>query len=129
MFTGGSERDGALRSRGRRVPRNRAGEAFPEICRCAEAEGAARARDVERSPRLAVGLRGIEHDPSVEADELGDQLREVPDADLESSAEVDRLRRVVPLGRVHDAARAVLDVEELARRVAGAPAFDGGRAP
>ena len=50
------------------------------------------------------------------------------DADLESGADVDRLGAVVPLGRVHDRGGAILDIEELARRVPGSPAGELARA-
>ena len=47
--------------------------------------------------------------------------------DLDAAAQVDRLARVVALGRQHDALGGVLDVEELARRRAVAPQHDLAR--
>src|SRR5260370_18946424 len=112
----------------RLVPLDRARQALPEIGRRRKPEGRARTRHVERSTGLSVGLRAIEDEIAAKPDELGDQVREIADADLESRAEVHRLRRVVPLRRIHDASGAVLDVEELACGVARAPARDGRRA-
>ena len=49
-----------------------------------------------------------------EADRGGDLGRQLSHRDLEAGAEIDRVRIVVALGGVHQAARAVLHVEELA---------------
>src|SRR5438552_7950368 len=103
----------------RLVPLDRAGQSLMEIGRGRKAEGRARSRHIERSTRLSIGLRAVEDEIAAEADELRDQAGEIADADLESRAEVHRLRRVVPLRRIDDASGAVLDVEELARGVTG----------
>ena len=91
-----------------------------------------RARDVSSARRgwpsgLVVSQRTSPRKPvssTMSADQLADR-------DLAAGAEVDRLGIVVALGREHDALGRVLDVEELARRRAGAPDLDvvGTRLP
>src|SRR6266849_5929041 len=71
---------------------------------------------VQAAPRLAVGLRRVPDDPPPEAGQLGDQRGQVPYGDLESGPEVDRGGPFERFGRQDDPFRAVLDVEEFARR-------------
>src|SRR6266545_1169604 len=107
----------------RAVPVDRALEAGAKVGGRREAELLLGARHVEHPPRLTVGLGRIEHEPSLEAGEIRHELGQIPDTDFEPGTDVDWLRRVVPLGRQDNGARAILDEQELTRRVAGAPAL------
>ncbi len=53
--------------------------------------------DVEQLARRAVGLAAVEDERAAEADDLGDQLRELGDRDVLAAADVDDLGRVVAL--------------------------------
>ena len=89
-----------------------------------EPEQLARSAGVQRTSRLAVRLGGVPADLALEPGRLDDQLDELPDRDLPPGAEVDRLRAVVALGGEDDPFGGVIDVQELARRGAGAPDLD-----
>src|SRR4051812_34818389 len=103
------------------IPGHGALETFAQRCLRLEAEQLARAGCVDASPRLAVRHRRVPGDLPPEADDVGDELRELADRDLLARAEVHGLGSVVALGCEHDALDAVLDVEELARWRAVAP--------
>src|SRR5439155_13790562 len=120
----GSSRARAGQGRVLAIPRDRALEAGAERRPRLEAEELARPRSVEAPPRLAVRHLRVPDDLALEARELADQLRQVTDRDLPSRAEVDRLRAVVAVGREQQTFRAVVDVEEFARRRAVAPQND-----
>src|SRR5471032_1546156 len=72
------------------------------------------ASDIEASARLAVGLRGVPHDPAVETGERGDLFDQIADGDLMTAAQIYGLRLVVAAGGGEDAFRAVVDVQKFA---------------
>src|SRR3954453_13941655 len=86
-----------------------------------EAHPLARAGRVEEARGVAVRSRAVPDDLALVADELADGLGQVADARLDARADVDRLRAVEVLGGEQERAGRVVDVEELARRPAGAP--------
>src|SRR6266508_6700523 len=75
---------------------------------------------------LAVRFGGIPADLAAKAAHCTDQMGEVADRDLAAGTEVDGQGTVVSLGTEDDPLGGVLDVDELPRRRAGAPNFDGG---
>src|SRR3954465_7434499 len=103
---------------------DRAAQALFEVDLRLEAHELAGARDVEEALGLAVGPRGVPHGLALEADQALDRLGEVADARLLAGADVDRIGGLQPLGRQQQGPRRVVDVEELAARVAGAPQDD-----
>src|SRR6478735_9976337 len=106
------------------VPRDRPLQALGQRRLRLEAEQPLRLRGIERAARLAVGHGRVPADLAREARQLGDRRGQLADRGLDAGAEVDRLGAVVELGRTDEAVRAVLDVEELARRRAVAPEHD-----
>src|SRR5438093_12834306 len=111
------------------VPGDGPAQAFVEGRARSEAELALGPGDVQGAARLARGRGRVPADLPAEAAQPGDQLRQVADGDLHPRADVDGLRLVVALGGAHDALGGVLDVDELTRRRAGAPALDERLAP
>src|SRR5688500_10002060 len=89
-----------------------------------EAERVARLRRVQGSSRLAVRLARVPDEITVETGEGSDQRRQVPDRDLATGPEVDRIRILVTLCRENDPFHRVVDVEELARGGARTPDLD-----
>src|SRR5215510_6026025 len=103
----------------RAVPRDGLLQPAPEIGGRAEPEALLRTCDIEHPPRLAIRPGGVEGQRTAEPAQLGDEMRQVPNADLEAGADVDRRRVLVALRCPGNRLRAVLDVEKLTRRAAG----------
>ena len=79
-----------------------------------ETKGLQRPGRVELPSGLPVRFRRIPDDPSPESRQRRHEPDEIPDADLERAADIDRLRAVIALRREHDGLRRILHEEELA---------------
>ena len=64
------------------------------------------------------------NDVALESGQLRDQRDQIPDPDLLSPADIDRLNTVIALGRKHDSTRSIVNVKELAAGAAAAPDLD-----
>src|SRR5262252_2203655 len=106
----------------RTIPLDRPPQPVAEVGRRPEAEARRGPRDVEPAAWLAVRLRRVERQRAIEPRQLGDQVRQIENADLETGPDVHRLRIFVAFGRADDRVGTVLDVEKLACRRASAPA-------
>src|SRR6266566_1349894 len=85
------------------------------------------AGDVEVARRLPIRFGVVPNDLALEAGELADQLAEVADLRLATGADIHRFRTLKALGRKQQGPRGVVDIEELASRLACAPEHDLGR--
>src|SRR6266852_6441829 len=106
------------------VPFDRPEKALAEPGRGPESEFALGSGDVQTASGLAVGLRRIPCDPSFEIAQFSDQLDQISNCDFATDTQIDRFRAVIALRGHHDAARAILDIEEFTAGRTGAPDLD-----
>src|SRR5262252_8609002 len=97
----------------RAIPLDRPPQPVAEVGGRSEAEARLGTCDVEPAPGLAIRLRRVERQRAIEPRQLGDQVREIANADLETGTDVHGLRIVVAFGRAGDRVGTVLDVQEL----------------
>src|SRR5512140_2980395 len=114
---------GELLSR-RAVPIYRPAQSLFKAGACREAEPLACPRRVQHAPGLAGRLGEVESDCPFITGQPCHETHEVRDRDLESGADVDRLRIVVLLRRQHDPIGRVIDVQEFPRGLSVAPDDD-----
>jgi len=103
------------------IPGDRSLEALPERCPSAEVEALCGAIDVETTSRLPSRLLRIPDEPAFETCHVGDEQSEIANGDLLAGAQVDRLGPLILGRRAKERFRAVLDIQELARRRAVSP--------
>jgi hypothetical protein len=108
------------------VPADGLAQANAKRRRGVKSEFLCRPVHIQLAARLAIRFGSVPDDSSLEAGQLDDEVDEVLDRDLLRAADVDRVWLVVPLSGEHYGAGGVVDIEELARRRAGAPHLDRG---
>src|SRR5687768_7076519 len=97
------------------VPRDRLTQSLVEGSRGGKAEVLRGPARVQAAARLAVGSTAVPDDAAAVTRELDDLGSQLGDTDFEAGADVHGLGSVIALGRKHERACAVVDVQELAR--------------
>src|SRR5690242_1348805 len=77
--------------------------------------------DIEQLARRAVRLGAVVDEAAFEADDLGDELRELGDRHIHAGADIDPFLRGPGLEEINRRIGKVVHVEEFAARRAGAP--------
>src|ERR1019366_2955508 len=102
-------------------PLHRPQQALFEAYLRLEAHERTRTRDIQAARGLPVGFRGVPRELALIAGEPSDHVGESPNPGLDAGAHIHRVRGLQVLARQEQRARGVVNVEELAGRIAAAP--------